>query len=67
MWRLRTRRVKKGMDTAGFCALTDVCNMRRNIQNGGNRMRRRLYNLSYYLEQIYLTGNFQRFLCYGEL
>ena len=32
--------LNNGMDTGGFCALTDVCNMRRNIQNGSNRMRR---------------------------
>ena len=28
--------VNNGMDTGGFCALMDVCNMRQNIQNGGN-------------------------------
>ena len=36
---LESSGLNNGMDTGGFCALTDACNMRRNVQNGANRMR----------------------------
>ena len=36
--------LNKLLNTVGFCSLTYVCNVRRNIQNGGNRKWLKLYS-----------------------